>query len=210
MNFVNLYYDYIVGETPEDIIKINKTKLFFDYLLDAGCSEHLILSNIQELPNKEYLDFNDIPNLFWDMSLIKQNKFYFHKELQIVSQPSSWDKSSPFYLEMKIRYTEEDIYYYFIKTFKLFNSLVNKDKSIGAIKFLLSEYDKYLVSTNNSMYCSSLDLLLYLIDYVSSLGIKIVDFFQLRDYEVECFELFIDDFKNAVLNKKDKVIWRTI
>lgn len=202
MDLTNFYYEYN-GEYPENKNHIAKTNAVFEHLKDCGLTEKQIIDIIiKEFPNKEYLDFNDIPNSFWNDSLLKRDKFYYHKELQITSPPPTWDKSFPFFLEMKMSYSEEDILNYYVKVFNLREEWTSKDKEIGSIKYLLNKYKMF-------SFIEPVDFMLHLIDYVKSIGVKPSSIYDLCDYEIELAEYLEKDVKNAVLSNKNKIVWRS-
>ena len=203
MDLVDLYYSINVGEIPENINEYKRTKLLFDYLLESGLDEGKIITTmITKFPNKNCLTINDLPDSLWNESLIIRNKFYYHKELQILSPPPSWEETTPFYLEMKIKYTSEDILKYFIKRFNIREEWINKEKEIGSINFLLTAYKKY-------SFIEPVDYILHLIDYVAALSIKVNTIYDLRTYENELAEYLECDIENAKSSHKNKVIWRT-
>lgn len=202
MDLVNFYYEYN-GEYPENKNHIAKTKAVLEHLQDCGLTQKQIIDIIiKELPNKEYLDFIDIPDTFWQDSLLKRDKFYYHKELQITSPPPTWDESFPFFLEMKIFYSEEDILNYYVKTFNLREEWTSKDKEIGSIKYLLNKYKMF-------SFVEPVDFMLHLIDYVKSVGVKPNSIYDLCDYEIELAEYLEKDIKNAVLHNKNTIVWRS-
>lgn len=202
MNITDLYYDFAVGEYPEDSAEYTRTKLLLDYLKDAGLNiKEIVNLIINEFPNKEYLTPSDLPNNLWGNSLIERDKFYFHKELQVISPASTWDEVKPFYLEMKIRYTEKDILDYFCKVGNVNREWINEDKEIGSIKYLLKQYDKF-------NFMSPVDYLLHLIDYAASQGIKMNSIYDICEFELDCAEYLDSDTKNAKAYNKNKVIWR--
>ena len=200
VKLTNFYYDFVVGEQPE---KINeRTKLLFEHLNESGCTpKQLFGTIIEEFPNKDELTIEDIPDSLWEGSLIERNKFYYHKELQILSPPPTWDKSFPFYIEMKIQYSIEDALKYFIKQFKINESWMSKDKELGSIRYLLKDYKKY-------GFMEPVDFFLHIIDYVCSKGVKINSIYDLRDYELEYTQLLELDILNSKALKKNRVIWR--
>lgn len=203
MVLTDFYYSYVVGEFPEDKNNYNKTKLLFDYLLEAGIDEGNLLLNIMKtFPNKDYLTIDDIPDTMWEDSLLKRNTFYYHKELQILSPPPTWDECYPFYLEMKIQYKEKDVLNYFAKTFNINSEWINEEQEIGAIKYLINNYKKF-------NFMEPVDFLLHLIDYVKSLGVKANKIYDIRSYENELAELLEKDILDSKINKKDTVVWRT-
>lgn len=202
MQLIDMYYNYVVGEIPEDNI-IAKTRLLFDYLSESGLSEKDLLINIiNNFPNKDLLTPEDLPNSLWDNSLLERDTFYFHKNLQVISPPPTWDKCFPFYLEMKIQYDVNDILDYFLQTFNINSEWTNKEKEIGSIKYLLKDYKKY-------SFIKPVDFLLFLIDYAKSINPNIKSIYDLREYEIENAEYLLLDVENAKTIKKNKIIWRS-
>lgn len=200
VKLTNFYYDFVVGEQPEEVDK--STELLFAHLLESGCSNKALLGAIiEEFPNKDKLTINDIPDSLWEGSLLERNKFYFHKELQILSPPPTWDKSFPFYIEMKIQYAVDDILKYFIKRFNINEDWMNKEKELGSIKYLLKDYKKF-------SFMDPVDFLLHLIDYTYSIGTKAISIYDISNKDTEYAELIELDINNAKASKKNKVIWR--
>lgn len=202
MNLINFYYGFNTGEYPENDSNIEKTEKLFNYLLDAGIAETEIVDLIiREFENKDFLSNIDIPSKLWDKSLLKQDTFYYHKDLQILSKPPTWDESFPFYREMKIRYNEQDILNYFSKTFSINDEWINKDKEIGSIKYLLNKYTMF-------SFIEPVDFILLLIDYVKSKERKIYKLYDICDFEIE-FALILEiDVKNSILKNKNTIVWR--
>jgi hypothetical protein len=201
-NLVDFYYGFVAGEIPDDNDSYIKTKLLFDYLKECGCTlDDLYLCIITKFPNKEVLTPDDLPDILWDGSLLKRNSFYFHKELQVLSPPPTWDEVFPFYIEMKIMYSIGDILNFFIKSFKLNEYWVSREKELGSIKYLLKDYKKY-------GYVEPVDFILHLIDYVSASNVKANSIYDLRDYEAEYSELFEKDILSSKAANKNQVIWR--
>lgn len=202
MKLAMFYYNFIAGEFPENEEYFNITNNVFNYLSDAKFTdEEIVKIIINDLPNKDYIEINDLPNYLWDNSLLEENVFYYHKELQIVSPPPTWDKSYPFYLEMHIRYTKEDILNYFTKTFNIREEWTSTDKEIGSINYLLNKYKMF-------NFISPVDYMLHLIDYVSSLGVKATKIYDICEYEIKLAELLEIDIKQSVSNNKNNVVWR--
>ena len=205
--YTQFYYDFNTGEFPENKDFIHITDNYFDYLIDAGFNKKdLYKLIINSLPNKDYLDFNCLPDYLWNDSLLDKDKFYFHKELQLGPLPPTWNKDYPYKLEMKIIYTKEDIYNYFIKTFKLDKDLmeINKKKELGSIKYLLNEYKNIKAFD----FLEPIDFILFLIDYVANLDKKINTILKLNDYVYEFAEFEKDMIINAKAANKDKIVWR--
>lgn len=203
MKLTGFYYDFVVGEYPDNSTYLINTSLVLNYLIDAGLTEVEVSKLIiEELPNKDYLEFKDIPNIAWNNSLLNKDTFYYHKELQIVSPPPTWDKSFPFFLEMKIKYTTEDILNYFVSVFNIRTEWINREKEIGSINYLLKKYSMF-------QFMQPVDFILHLIDYTKSLGIKAVKIYDICDYEIQLAELLEIDVKQSIANNKNNIVWRS-
>lgn len=208
MDITNFYYDFVVGEYPSGE-NYNKTELVIKHLQQAGFNDKELLTIvINDFPNKDILGFEDIPNSLWEKTLLRKEVFYFHKELQVVSPPPMWDPIAnkittvPFFLEMKIRYTEEDILKYFINILNIREEWVSREKELGSIRYLLEKYKKF-------NFVEPVDFILHLVDYCSSLdNVKIATIYDLCYYETMCAEYLEADIKNARVANKNKIIWR--
>lgn len=202
MNLTDFYYDFNVGEYIEDEIKIKQTTNVLNHLKEAGFNDIEIVDLIiKDFDNKNSLSFEDLPDNLWDNSLIERNKFYYHKELQILSKAPTWDKYYPFYREMKIRYIEKDIMIYFNKEFNINKDLVNESQELGSIKYLLDKYNVF-------KFVSSLDFILMLIDYNKANGQKAYKIYDICNKAMEFAEILEIDIKNSVIKNKNTVIWR--
>jgi hypothetical protein len=201
-NLVDFYYGFVVGAIPDDEVQFKRTEMLFEHLKESGCTlEDITHCIITHFPNKDMLTPDDLPDVLWGASLLSRGTFYFHKELQLLSPPPTWDESFPFYIEMKIQYSIGDALEYFIKRFKLNEDWVSRDKELGSIKYLLKDYKKF-------NFVEPIDFLLHLIDYVASLNVKAKSIYDLRDYENDYAEILEIDINNAKSSNKNKVIWR--
>lgn len=202
MNLIDFYYDFNVGEYPENIDNRDKTKKIFEYLLEAGITEsELVDLIIREFENKDYLTYSDLPNKLWDKSLLKRDVFYYHRELQVLSPAPTWEETFPFYREMRIIYTEKDILNYFAKVFAINSDWLNEAKELGSIKYLLDKYKMF-------SFVESIDFLLMLIDYLKANDVKINKIYDICNYEVEFAKILEVDVKNSELKKKNTIVWR--
>lgn len=203
IELADFYYETVIGNFPEDEKEYNNTKMIFDYLLDSGCkTEDIIKTILYDIENKEHLSISDLPDSLWEDTLLKRNVFYFHRELQILSPPPSLTGNSPFYLEMKIKYTEKDLLNYFFKTFQINEKWINKKKELGSVAYLLDNYKKY-------GFIEPVDFLLHLIDYVHAIDdIEINSVFDLRNFENEYASILSKDIECSRLRHKDTIIWR--
>lgn len=199
--FADYYYNFLIGEHPKDEdYKI--TSLTFNHLKDAGFNEIELFRLLNTFPIKDKISFEDIPDNLWEGSCLTRDKFYFHKELQILSPPPTWDETFDFYLEMKIKYSLDEALDYFIKRSGTREEWVNRDREIGSIKFLLKEYTKF-------NFMEPLDFFLHLIDYAVSCGAELNSIYDLRRFEIELATYLEIDVANAIAKDKNKVIWRS-
>lgn len=199
--YTDYYYDFLVGEYPSDE-NYRTTSLTFDYLKDAGFNSQEICNIACDLPIADKITFDLLPDKLWDNSLIDRNKFYYHKELQILSPPPTWNETFPFYLEMKIRYTLDDLLDYFVRRAGVRQDWLNREKEIGSIKYLLNQYKKF-------KFMEPLDFLLHLIDFCIAKEVELNQIYDLTKYEIELAEFLEVDITNAVAQKKNVIVWRS-
>jgi hypothetical protein len=199
--YADYYYNFLIGEHPNEK-DYRTTSLTMNHLKDAGFSEVQLFRLLNAFPVKDKISFEDIPNSLWEGSCLERNKFYFHKELQILSPPPTWDETFEFYLEMKIQYSLDEALDYFIKRSGTREEWVNRDREIGSIKFLLKEYKKF-------DFMEPLDFLLHLIDYAISCGAELNSIYDIRRFEIELATYLEIDVANAVSMNKNRVIWRS-
>lgn len=200
-NYADYYYNFLIGEYPNDE-DYRSTALIFEYLKDANVNEIDIYKVIESMQIIHKLSFNDIPDYLWDKSILTKGVFYYHKELQIVSKPPTWEITYPHYLEMKIMYTLEDALNYFIERSNVRSEWINRDKEIGSIKFLLKDYIKF-------KFMEPLDFFLHLIDYSVSSKIELNSIYDLRHEEIALAKHLEIDLANAVAMGKNIVKWRS-
>ena len=75
----DLYYSNTIGVYPSNEKEVLKTKSFFEYLIEAGCSKQEIIELILfDLKNENHLTINSLPDKLWDNSLLfrNENKIY--------------------------------------------------------------------------------------------------------------------------------------
>lgn len=199
--YTDFYYYFLVGEHPnENNYKV--TNATFEYLKDAGFDDDCMCRIINLMPIMDCITVDDIPDSLWEDSLLVRNKFYFHKELQITSPPPTWDQSYPFYLEMKIKYTLDDVLNYFINSSGVRSDWVNREKELGSIRYLLKDYKKF-------SFMEPIDFLLHLIDYCVADGMEITSIYSLRDKEIELANYLEIDVAKAITKEKNKIVWRS-
>lgn len=203
-DYADFYFNFMIGEYPDNFEDYKKTANLFQYLIDAGINDGDIYMITGLVKPKSCLSIEDIPLSLWENSLLEKDKFYFHKELQVTPPPPGWDTDEDyvFYKEMKIRYTLDDVLDYFIRVSGVRAEWVARDKEIGSIKYLLKEYKKF-------KFIEPIDFILHLIDYCSSCGIELNSIYDLRNEEIKLAEMLELDILNAKAKGKDKVIWRS-
>lgn len=173
---------------------------FFDELIEGGMTVSEI-SEVMERYKKEHEKASEVysPQEMFKFlnvnikrgkvkedpnNLIKRGKFYYHPELQVTPPPpvlrenrdgtfSYVDEKTEFYLEIREKYTLEDLTNYFYKTMNLPKNEMSFKRDMGAFKHMLETMD--------------LDLILYTIDEALFLSIdtnkrhpKVA--FDIRDY----------------------------
>jgi hypothetical protein len=205
MDILDFYYQNI-GEEPTDKHR-EITGKTFSYLKDNNFSDKDILKIFKKLPVKTDLSFDDLPDELWENSLIKRNTYYYHNELHIISPAPYWDVltdkivSPKFYLEMKIKYTINNLIDYFYKTFPKNMNLVDDKKDVGSMNYLLNKYRKIT-------FIETIDFILYLIDEAKNDEYVCNDILDVQRYEEKTFKYLENKVNNAMVEKKNIIIWR--
>lgn len=174
------------------------------YLIDNDFSNKEILERIIKLDNisSSEISYEGIN------TLLEQNKFYYHNSLHIKSKAPSFDpitleeSCEPFYLEMKIKFSLEDLLnYYYDKTLVPIG-LRDKDKDLGSLKHLLNKYSKI-------DGVESIDIILSMIDRASEdIEKQIYGVFELESYIREVFEYYNELIPMARYSKTNQIVWR--
>lgn len=206
-SLIKYYYGEIYTKDDvfdSDIIRSDKT---INYLKDCGFSS---LEIIQELERQKEpsITIDTLTKGLWNNSLIKPGAFYLHHELRIVSKAPEYDYQNntiltyPFYCEMKIRYTTDDLLNYFYSRISPLNTqFVDKKTDRKTVTFLMRKY-------GNIDFVEPLDVILCSIDYHTK---NDLDCYKLID--VTCDNLnIIKQLQNDMveLESKDlrKITWR--
>lgn len=206
-NLIELYTRLGKGVHNEELR--NKTKAVLMHLIDNGFSEKEIARIINSIKISDYMKHSDLPDSLWEGSLLKRDKFYHSQILQIVSAPPIWNPETmeqitePFFLEMKIRFTMDDLLEHYYNELNIDYSFrdVNKDK--GSLQYLLNKYKLEDIE--------SIDVVLLLIEQAkleqhSSL---ITNPLKLQDLEEEVILFLNRVLPNKKASGKNKIIWRT-
>lgn len=192
---INDYLALTYGSMIDDTDTLNNIKKIAYYLLDNKYNDSDIL---------KYLITNntELVDSLWNDSLLKPDTFYYHEQLTIMPGPSVWnpnmkEESSKFYLEMKIKYTINDLLSYYYNNLLIPVELRNTKKDGKAFEHMLKQYNKFKMQP--------IDFVLYLIDYNAFEGNRISDVFDLQKYEREVYDKTNYIIENTI-NKN--IIWR--
>ena len=205
MDLVKEYYEDKFGCYPfEDAKYLTKTQLMIEYLQEAGLTFGEILDTIHKATAGEYLCPLDLQDELWENSLLKRDTFYFHKELKITSgMPSLENGISQQYIEMKIKYTLQDLLAYYYKVAQTEEAFKDEKKDIGALQHILKQYEKL-------SEIEAVDFVLHLIDYAAAEeDISTYDIFYINNkYRSECY----NEIKTKAIMAKNlgysRIIWR--
>lgn len=198
-------------ETIEDQQLCEKT---ISYLLENFSEEEV--TDILSETDIYHLNFNNLPEALWEESLLKKDQFYFHHLLQIKSRPTKYDKISnaylpnKFFVEMKIRFTENDFVVYMYTTLQTAIPVRDIKRDIGTLHYLLKKYNS--IDSFFAEHVEPIDYLLYLIEYVKSNHPKRCSYLSLLDiennYSAVALEVFVNKTQVAISNKINKIIHR--
>lgn len=189
-------YAYIVyGHTIEDENILKELRKTINYLIDNNYDKAFILSYLLEYGPV-------ISETLWHDTLLKPNTFYYHEQLTIMPGPSIWnpnmkEQSHRFYLEMKIKYTIDDLLNYYYTELLIPVELRDRSKDKGAFEYMLKKYTKFK--------CEPIDFILYLIDYSKQEEAFITNVFDLQKYERETYEKINHIVENNIYKN---IIWR--
>lgn len=177
-------------------------------MLDCNVSTDKILFALLNAKDRECLYPSSLIEDLWKDSLIKQNKFYYHRKLQLVSKAPEIDirtgkvKTYPFYKEIIIKFTLGDLLQYIYDKIET-KELLNKDRDLGRLKYLFNKYS-FIKDIE------TLDLLLVMIDLALKDNKKnINNLINIDDYSIEAINLIRLWQKEAKVTHTDKIIWRS-
>lgn len=157
------YYDVIVSKIEHSSNDYIRTKKTIEYLFDNDFDIPDIIAELKK-HRSNIIRGEDLSDSLWKDSLIKRGAFYLHRELRIVSPPPVFNLQKnieityPYFCEMKIRYTRQNLLDYFYNRLKSINrQLVDKKTDLKAIDFLMNKY-------SSLDYIEPLDVILCSID----------------------------------------------
>jgi len=208
MDYVEKFYEDVHGCYPfsTDNNKIKSQKII-DYLIDAQVSEETIINFVENAPKVDYLNPDILPEELWNNSLLKKNTFYYHSILHIISPPPTWDPinnksiTDNFFLEMQIMFTKKDRMFYFYHQIQIDEVFIDEKKDLAALDYLLKKYKKF------SQF-EPIDFILSCIDYAHSKNDNIQNILDLTKYEIDVFNNFYNQVKNAEVQNANQIVWR--
>lgn len=200
------YYSLVIGQEPDDK-SFKRTLATAKYLKDNGYTEAEILDIFKSI-HKEVITGEDLPKELWDKSLLEKDKFYYSDILHIKSKAPIWDPITykeiheTFYLEIKIRFTIEDLLDYYYEKCKVAISFRDNKKDKGALLHLIKKY-------NNHNSISGIDYVIALIELASkNIDYIYTNVFDLQQYEKEVIEYFNNIYEQSMYEKTNMIIWR--
>lgn len=216
---IEIYLSRRLGYNPseEDYNKLYSTCL---HLKDNGFKEadilKILLDSNKYLPEdcemtaleKTIVTGEQLPEYLWDESLLEKGKYYYNNRLHICSKAPTWnpktmqEECEPFFMEMKIKFTMQDLLELFYKECRTPVGLRVKTRDEGALQHLLNKY--------NNLKAPGIDYILLMIDIASK--DNNLDFltnpFELENYSKEVFVMLEEIVEESTLNKSNVITWR--
>ncbi len=194
-------YELCYGVEPEekDLLLL---EIKLQRLLDNGYSEQeaikILMDNKLNIEN--YIHSDSIINP-------ENDPIYKHHELQIHSKPGGFDPAtctvikSPYYLEMKHRYTMDNLLNYYYNKLIVPPLFRDTKRDIGAMNHLMGSFKSPIIN--------SVDFILFVIDYVASNEYKITNPLELKNWfqsTYEYLEQFVLSTKLELVNREDVLL----
>ena len=194
-------YELCYGVEPEErdllLLEIKHQRL-----LDNGYSiqeaNNILINTKLNIDNYEHADSIINPEI---------DPVYKHHELQIHSKPGGFDPAtctiikSPYYLEMKCRYTMDNLLDYYYNKLIIPPLFRDTKRDIGAMNHLMSSF--------KSPILNSVDFILFVIDYVASNEYKVTNPLELKNWfqsTYEYLEQFVLSTKLELVNREDVLL----
>lgn len=184
-------------------------KTIIEYLRANGIKDDDIVEILAHCPD-ENLSFENLPGALWENSLLKQNVYYYHKELQIREGGTFYDLkrgeylTKPYSVVIKIQYTCEDLVRYFYRTACTSKMIQNMERDIGACQYFLDRYKTIEIENTSA---EAIDLLLYIIDFAANSDhdikfmnlLEIINLYMAKAYSA--FEMYVLNCHYYKINK---------
>lgn len=206
IKLITQYYSLISGIEPE-VEDFNITMSTAMYLKDNGISNQDIFK-IFKLISKQRIEGKDLPKSLWNDSLLEQGTFYYHNEFHITSKPPTWnpitfkEECEPFFMEMKIKYTMNDLIYRFYDKCRIASGLRDDRLVEGGLKHLLFKY--------NNLKAPAIDYIMVMMDLANEDvdAEMMTNVFDIEKYFKNAFIILEDMVEEAIVNKNNIIIWR--
>jgi hypothetical protein len=171
-------------------ITLKKIKIFWDNFEKRlilhkksfhKCKTNLNMCTVYKLNNAEI-------NIDDSIITTKEDTIYYHDNLQIQSKPGGFDPTtgkvikSPYYLEMRDRYTMCELLEYFYDKLNIPVEFRDNKRDEGAMNHLITTYKSFTLIT-------PVDFILYMIDYSASNKIRINNPLDLKNVAQQTYEL---------------------
>ena len=173
-------YEICFGVEPTEK-ELALLEIQYHRLLDNGFSDKEARTLL--IDNKLYID-----DILYEDSIITtlDDTVYYHYELQIHSKPGGFNPETctiikePYYLEMKYRYTIDDLleYYYSKISVPIHFRDIKRDK--GAFNHIINSYRFDNITT--------VDFILFIIDYVATNKYRINNPLDLKNWAQDTYE----------------------
>lgn len=206
-NLLDFYYRSRVGRFPKDDKAVFSTKETIVYLEDNRIPGSEIRKALLDIPTgTEALHPDDLPDWLWKDSLVERGRFYFHRRLQIVSSPPKVDiftgkaKTAPYFIEMRIRFTVNDLIEYCRRKLHIRQELQDNKRDKAAVLHLLERYRRIEA-------VAPLDFMLFLADHAERTG-NVRQIVSLSSHEAEVLEEATKWKNEAHAKEKDRIVWR--
>lgn len=202
------YYYSVLYKKEYTKENYNRTRATVQYLIDSGFSLSEIFNEFRFHASNE-IKGSELKTVYKD-SLVKKGAFYLHKELRIEPPAPTFDIESgreiihPYYLEIRPRYTKEDVLNYFLNNLNMINrKAIDINGTYVYIQYLMDRY-------KNIDYVEPLDVILCSIDnHLKQHGScnRLIDVTQ---DNLEVIEQLVKDMMELEAQNKRRIIWRTL
>lgn len=207
------FYTLVSGVEPEEH-HFNRTLATANYLKDNKYDKSEILKIFKNIVKEKEFDNlvirgEDLPEYLWEDSLLEKDTFYYSDIFHIKSKPPSWDpvtfkeKCEPFYLEMKIKFTIENLLEYYYDKCRVPQGLRDDKKNAGALKHLIKKYNAF-------KNIPGIDYVVALINKTSNNVDKnfVSDVFEIEECNKEVIEEFESIYNQSYFEKTNNIVWR--
>lgn len=211
-NYAEYYYAQTFGCVPTMIgTDTDQTEKTIAYLVGNGLRDDEIYAVLDEISSKPHppvkITPEDLPDRLWNDSLVERGEFYYHRLLQIKPPAPTLNlkenriSAEPDYLEIRIRFTLKHLLEYFIRRTRVDEVLVDEQRDIGSLKYLLQKYSKISV-------VRPLDFVLMLVDEAAEAHLQLNGIFDIQSNEAVVLERIKRMTAEAGINGSNRIIWR--